>query len=63
MPASIKELGFEPEKIINFFQVREYFIYIIGKRNLKIAHRQLINKLVKKRGYIDLLFSREPLLN
>ncbi len=64
MPDSIKELGFEPEKITKFFQDREYFTYVIGKKgNLEIAHHQLINELVKKRGYIDLLFSREPLLN
>ncbi|MGF1479234.1 MAG: FkbM family methyltransferase [Cyanophyceae cyanobacterium] len=64
MPASVEELGFDPEKIIGFFQEREYFMYVLGKQgNLELAREQLVNKLVKQRGYIDLLFSREPLLN
>lgn len=63
MPDSIRELGFEPEKITKFFQDRKYFIYLIGKKgNLAIANHQLMNELAKKRGYIDLLFSRKPLL-
>ena len=62
MPESIEELGFEPEQILQFFQDKKYFSYIIEKKgNLKTAHHQLINKLVQQKGYIDLLFSREAL--
>jgi FkbM family methyltransferase len=62
MPSSMVELGFAPEEIFRFFQERGYFMYILNQRGkLEPAQHQLIDKLVKKRGYIDLLFCTKEL--
>ena len=62
-PRGISELGFEPKKVLEFFQDKNYFIYILDRGgHLKIAQDGLIEELVEKRGYTDLICSRKPLL-
>lgn len=62
-PSGISELGFDPKTLLDFFQNKSYFIYILGQGgNLKIAKEGLMEKTVEKRGYIDLICSRKPLL-
>ncbi|MEA5511671.1 FkbM family methyltransferase [Crocosphaera sp. UHCC 0190] len=62
MPASMAELGFAPEEIFNYFKERGYIMYILHQKgNLEIAKFYIIDELVKKRGYIDLIFSRQAL--
>ncbi|GBF82953.1 FkbM family methyltransferase [Aphanothece sacrum] len=64
MPDSMSELGFVPEEIFHYFQERAYFMYIINQKGkLEIAEGKIIDQLVKKRGYIDLVFSQKNLNN
>jgi FkbM family methyltransferase len=62
-PTGISELGFEPKKVLEFFQERNYFIYILSQgSHLKRAEDGIIEKMVEKRGYTDLICSRKELL-
>ncbi|MDJ0579448.1 FkbM family methyltransferase [Crocosphaera sp.] len=62
MPESMTELGFTPEAIFGYFEQREYLMYILHQKgNLEKARSGVINDLVKKRGYIDLVFSKTSL--
>ena len=62
-PSSMSELGFAPEEVLKLFQDKGYFMYILHKRGkLEPAQNKVIDKLVKKRGYIDLVFSRKELI-
>ncbi|MGB9591336.1 MAG: FkbM family methyltransferase [Leptodesmis sp.] len=67
-PSSITDLGFRSEDLLNFFLERAYFMYSITQRgNLELIGNtnpdQLdsINRIVKRRGYIDLLFTQKQL--
>lgn len=62
-PLGMSELGFNPQDVLELFQGKNYFIYILlGGGNLQPARGELIEKLVKQRGYIDLICSRKELL-
>ncbi|MDJ0679176.1 MAG: FkbM family methyltransferase [Xenococcaceae cyanobacterium MO_167.B52] len=62
-PSSMCELGFVPEKVLKLFQDQGYFMYILHKRGrLELAQNKVIDILVKKRGYIDLVFCRKELI-
>jgi hypothetical protein len=62
-PDSISELGFEPKKLLNFFQDKNYFMYLLGRRgNLKPMQDEAIEKMVNQRGYIDLICSKKKLV-
>ncbi len=61
-PSGISALGFDPKKVLELFQEKNYFIYILGRRgSLKPLHPEVIEKMVKKRGYIDLICSRKAI--
>jgi FkbM family methyltransferase len=61
-PKGISELGFEPKEVLKLFQEKNYFIYILCSRgNLKPAQDGLIEEMVKKRGYIDIICSQKKL--
>ncbi|AFY77490.1 MAG: FkbM family methyltransferase [Hydrococcus sp. C42_A2020_068] len=63
MPSTMSELGFAPETIFTFFQEQGYFMYLLHKKGkLKPARQEVIDKLVKNRGYTDLIFSKRELL-
>ena len=58
MPSIIVELGFIPEQILQFFEERNYFMYLLNKDgSLLKANSKLINQTVQKKPYIDLVFS------
>ncbi|WP_013323780.1 FkbM family methyltransferase [Gloeothece verrucosa] len=62
MPSSLSELGFDSAELLQFFRDKNYYIYILSQRgNLAKADRKLLDTLVKKRGYIDLLLSKKEL--
>jgi FkbM family methyltransferase len=62
-PSSISELGFEPKKLLDFFQDKNYFMYLLGRSgNLKPMQDEAIEKMVTKRGYIDLICSKKKLV-
>jgi FkbM family methyltransferase len=62
-PETMSELGFAPEKILNLFQEQGYFMYILHQRGaLELARNEVMGQLIKKRGYLDLIFSKKELL-
>jgi FkbM family methyltransferase len=62
-PSGMSELGFEPQKVLELFQSKNYFIYILGRRgSLKSAQSKVIQETLEKRGYIDIICSRKELL-
>jgi len=62
-PNSMSELGFAPEKVLNLFQEMGYFMYLLSRcGELECAGSKVMNQLIKKRGYIDLVFSKKELL-
>ncbi|MDJ0845939.1 FkbM family methyltransferase [Crocosphaera sp.] len=59
MPETMAELGFIPEAIFDYFDKKDYLMYFLHQKgDLENATSDLINHLVKKRGYIDLVFSK-----
>ncbi|MDJ0579623.1 FkbM family methyltransferase [Crocosphaera sp.] len=60
MPSMITELGFIPQEILDFFQKRGYFMYVLdqGGKLLK-ADLAIIKQEIKKRTYIDLVFTHK----
>lgn len=62
-PSAMSELGFVPETVLTLFEDWGYFAYLLQKRDeLTVARRDVLAKLVEKRGYVDLIFSKIPLL-
>jgi FkbM family methyltransferase len=62
-PRTMSELGFVPEKILKRFQEQGYFIYILHRRGaLEPARNEVMEQIIKKRGYLDLIFSKKELL-
>lgn len=62
-PQSMSELGFSPQELLGFFEAKKYFMYILARKGqLTLARREYIDKLVDKRGYIDLVFSKQEIL-
>ncbi len=58
MPSIIIELGFIPEQILQFFEDRGYFMYILNKNgSLLKANSKLIEQTIQEKTYIDLVFS------
>lgn len=61
-PIHMSELGFEPKELLKLFQDKSYFIYILHRKgNFEPAQNEVIDKMVKKQGYVDLLCSRKNL--
>jgi FkbM family methyltransferase len=62
-PAAMVDLGFEPQELLQFFQTRNYLIYILNlKGHLTPASPDLIQQKVTERGYVDLICSKKDLL-
>lgn len=62
-PSIISELGFEPKKVLEIFQEKNYYIYILNQKgNLEVAKNESFDKIIEKRGYIDLVCSKRQLL-
>lgn len=67
-PGSMSDLGFRPEDLLNFFWERRYYMYCITQKgNLELIgnnnYDQLdtVNRIVKRRKYVDLLFVQKKL--
>jgi FkbM family methyltransferase len=58
MPSAIRELGFEPSNLIDFFVERGFQIYLVHPRG-KLTHGMPVAK--EDSGYFDLLFSRRTI--
>jgi hypothetical protein len=58
-PESLIELGFEPEKIIDFFRSRGYQLYILTREAPQLAaYNESLERIVNEAGYVDLLCSK-----
>jgi FkbM family methyltransferase len=58
MPSALRELGFEPSHLIDFFVERGFKIYHIHPRG-KLSPG--VPEITKESSYFDLLFSRHPI--
>ncbi len=58
MPGAMRELGFQPEELINWLQQRNYKVYTIEKHG---RLRPGVGDISNGHSYCDLLFSRENL--
>jgi FkbM family methyltransferase len=62
-PEGLLELGFEPEKVLNFLRVRGYQLYILTRTGIREAgDNTAVQRFVKSAGYADLLCSRNILI-
>jgi FkbM family methyltransferase len=62
-PESLHELGFAPEKVLDFFRVRGYRIYVLSRALIQAAPDNFaVERLAQKAGYVDLICSREVLV-
>jgi FkbM family methyltransferase len=62
-PDTLLELGFEPEKVLDFFRVRGYRIYVLSRALIQAAPDNFaVERLAEKAGYVDLICSREIFL-
>jgi FkbM family methyltransferase len=62
-PEAMVDLGFEPQSLLQFFETRNYLIYILNlKGHLAPASFDLIQKKVQERGYVDLICSKKNLM-
>jgi hypothetical protein len=59
MPQALEELGYQATALLDWFREREFKMYSLGK-NGKLS-RGLSDELATK-GYVDLIFSRNPLI-
>lgn len=60
-PEYMVDLGFEPSMLLEWFQQKDYALYLLDRKGeVKIADDISIERLVKKQGYVDLMCSRKP---
>jgi FkbM family methyltransferase len=61
-PQSMLDLGFSPQELLEFFEAKNYFIYVLARKGqLALTRRENIDRLASKRGYIDLIFSKQKI--
>jgi FkbM family methyltransferase len=61
-PQSMEELGFSSQKLLDFFETKNYLMYILTRKGqLALARRESIDTLVNQRGYIDMIFSKKKI--
>jgi len=58
MPSAMRDLGFDPSHLIDFFVERGFGIYLVHPRG-KLSQGMPSN--MNDSGYLDLLFSRSPI--
>jgi len=62
-PDALKELGFEPGKIIDFFRSREYQLYVLTRGTPQfVADNESLERFLSPAGYVDLLCSKRALV-
>ena len=61
-PESLIELGFQPDKILDFFRSRNYQLYFLTRgAPQRVTNHELLERIVNQSGYIDLLCSKQAL--
>jgi FkbM family methyltransferase len=61
-PEGIRELGFDPAKLLEFFRSAGYNLYVLSRAaTTSAADNRSIDQLAEKEGYVDLLCSRKTL--
>jgi hypothetical protein len=58
MPAAMKELGYDPSAMLDWFREREFQMYSLGKNGGLVEG---LSDELSAKGYVDLIFSRVPL--
>lgn len=62
-PDGIRELGFDPAALLDFFRSAGYNLYVLTRAATTLApDKGAIDQLAEKAGYVDLLCSRKTLL-
>jgi FkbM family methyltransferase len=62
-PDGLRELGFDPEALLNFFRSRSYQMYVLTRDGLQpAACGSSLERALEKAGYVDLICSRQALL-
>jgi FkbM family methyltransferase len=61
-PEGMRELGFEPAALLEFFRAAGYQLYILTRHSVTLAREnQKIAAVAKSAGYVDVLCSRKVL--
>lgn len=61
-PTGLRELGFEPSALLDFFRSAGYQLHILTRSAIQLApDNRTIDELAEKAGYLDLLCSRKTL--
>ena len=59
-PEGMRDLGFQPEDVLNFFFARGYKMFVVTREaTIPVADAEAIRPMMGKAGYVDLLFKRE----
>jgi FkbM family methyltransferase len=61
-PPALRELGFEPGTLLEFFLARGYQLYILTRRSVELVKDlAALQELAEKASYVDILCSTTPL--
>ena len=61
-PEGMRELGFDPAALLRFFRASGYYLHILTRSRLQLAHDDTAIELAARRsGYVDLLCSKRIL--
>ena len=61
-PDALRELGFEPSKVLDFFRARSYHLFILTREgHCLLAEDNSLEAFLKDQGYLDLLCSKRLL--
>lgn len=61
-PDSLRELGSDPYKVLEFFRTRGYHVYVLNREEPRlVSDDHSLEAFLKDQDYIDLLCSKRPL--
>lgn len=61
-PDALRELGFEPRNLLDFFRTRGYQLYVLTREEPRlVADDNSLEASLKEQGYLDLLCSKHHL--
>jgi FkbM family methyltransferase len=62
-PDALRELGFEPHMLLDFFRTRGYHLYVLTREEPRfLADDNSLEAVLRDQGYLDLLCSKRPSL-
>jgi FkbM family methyltransferase len=62
MPEALRELGFEPTKLLDFFRARGYQLHVLTRAELRAVNdNEELEPFLSGAGYVDLLCSKKLL--